>query len=109
VLAFEIPIRSRIARIPYMQQLMVTEMRVVMIPWGVLLQPTVSINAEGHTMYIKSIGSVLLPIAKIPPTPYQIRIKIAVDMSSPTIPPRIADCRIVKRLSLRGPRFASQA
>jgi hypothetical protein len=81
-----------------MPQFMATEMRVVMIPWGVVLQPTVRINAEGHTMYIRSV---LLPIAKIPLTPYQARIKTDVDTSSPTIPPRIAACRVVKKLSPR--------
>jgi len=83
-----------------MPQFMATEMRVVMMPWGVVLQPIVSINAEGHTMYIRSV---LLPIAKIPLTPYQRRIKTDVDTSSPIMPPRIAACRMVKKLSLQVP------
>ena len=98
VLAFEIPVRSKTARIAYMPQLIATELRVIMIPCGVVLQPTVSSNHEGHTMYRKSV---LLPFAKIPLTRYQRRIKTDEDTSSPTIPPRIAACRVVKKLSLR--------
>ena len=95
VLAFEIPVRSKTARIAYMPQLMATEMRVIMIPWGVVRQPTVSSTHEGHTMYRRSV---LLPIAKIPLTPCHIRMKTDVDTSSPTMPPRIAACRMVKKL-----------
>jgi len=63
---FEIPVRSRIASIPYMPQLMATEIRVVMIPRRVVLQPTVSITQEGHTMYRRSVS---LPMLNTPLTP----------------------------------------
>src|SRR5258708_29418601 len=77
-----------------MRQFKLTEKPVIEIPIPVLCQPTVSMNEEGHTTYIRW----LLPITKIPLTPYQIRIKTDVEMSSPTRPPRTAACRVLKKI-----------
>ena len=76
---------------------MTTEMIVVVIPWGVLLQPTVSMMDEGQAMYMRSMPLMV----KIPNTPNDSSVRTAKEMISPMDAPRSAATRVVKKPLLR--------
>src|SRR6266481_6895808 len=83
-----------------MPQFMATEMRVVKIPWGVVLQPTVSITEEGQTIRIRSMPSTV----KIPNTPNHRSVSTAKETIRPMDAPMTAATRVVKKPPLREPQ-----
>jgi hypothetical protein len=76
---------------------MATEMMVVLIPWGVLLQLNVSMVNEGQTMHLRSMPL----ICKMPDTPNHISVRTAKEAIRPMAAPRSAATRVVKEPFLR--------